>query len=104
MAADEIHVGDIGTVIKLTFKDGTTIVDISGAATKNLVFEKPDNSTKVTKAGTFTNSGTDGQLQYTTASGFLDTAGWWRVQGVIIDGSSNQWSSDIHEFKVHVNI
>ena len=31
MASNEIHVGDIGTTLQLTFKDDGSVVDISSA-------------------------------------------------------------------------
>jgi hypothetical protein len=111
--ADQIHVGD-GIPFTATFYetvDGEeTVVDISGATTKQLRFRKPD-ATLDTKAGAFETDGTDGQLTYDPAddgdlddiSDFLDTAGFWEVQGyVVIDG--RPYSSTIHQFEVFPNI
>lgn len=102
MAIEEIHVGDIGTVFKIVFKDGTSIVNISGATTKNIIFCKPDG-TKDTKAGTFTTDGTDGILEYTTVSGDLNIKGIWKIQGFITT-SDGSWSSSTGIFEVHNNI
>jgi len=93
---------DIGTIFRATFKDGSDIVDISSATTKELIFKKPSGSV-VYKAGTFYSSGTDGQLQYTTVSGDLDETGLWSLQGYV-EISSNKHKSDIYKFRVYDNL
>jgi hypothetical protein len=101
MAANEIHVNDIGTVFTITLLDGTSTVGISTATTKNIIFGKPDG-TSVIQTGTFTTDGTDGKLYYTSVSGDLDQCGFWKIQVHIID--SGAWRSDIGNFEVHKNI
>jgi len=101
MSVEEIHVGDIGTVLTTTIYDGSTIVNIS-AATLTWMFKKP-SGVVVTKAGVLVTDGTDGQVKYTVESGFLDTAGTWNYQVKVVDGS-NLWYSDINEFKVYKNV
>lgn len=103
MAANEIHKSDIGTIFLITVKDGTTAVDISGAATKQILFRKPDNSTLVTQTASFTTDGTDGKMQYTSVSGDLDTGGTWRIQVYLVIGG-NEFRSDISTFEVHGNL
>jgi hypothetical protein len=102
MAANEIHYNDIGTVLTITLKDGTSVVDISAATTYNIIFGKPDG-TSVEQSGTFTTDGTDGKMYYTTVDGDLDQVGWWDIQAKIVD-SSGTWRSDIGNFEVHANI
>jgi len=102
MAENEIHVQDIGTILKTTVKNGTSVVDISSATTKSIILGKPDN-TSSTKDGTFTTDGTDGQLQYTTITDDLDQIGWWKIQAHVVS-SSGSWKSDIGNFEVHRNI
>ena len=52
MAANEIHLNDIGTQFLLTVKDGSSAVDISSATTKQIIiknvsyFKKPKYYTK----------------------------------------------------------
>ncbi len=103
MAEDEIHKGDIGTIIELTIKDGTIIVDISGATTKQIFFRKPDETTVLTKTGTLTTDGTDGKVRYTTISGDLDEVGVWQVQAHVIT-PAGEWRSDIKDMSVHDNL
>lgn len=99
----EIHVNDIGTVFKVTVKDeNDEIVDVSAATTRELLFRKPDG-TILTKTALLVNTGTDGQIKYTTEDGDLDQHGSWSLQAYIDLGSS-ELHSDIHKFKVYKNI
>ena len=102
MAAEEIHVGDVGTQLVVTIKDGTTIVDISTASAKYLVLKKPDGTT-LQKNTSFITDGVDGQMQYTSVSGDFTTCGSWKMQGNVELGSS-KFRTDIISFKVFRNI
>lgn len=98
----EIHVGDIGTIIRGTAKDGSAIVDVSTATTKDFIFRKPDG-TVITRSTVFTTDGTNGQIEYVTVSGDLDRAGTWSVQLHIIL-PTGEWKSDIFKFDVYANL
>ena len=102
MAANEIHINDVGTKFLVTVTDGTTAVDISSATTKQLIFQKP-SGTKLTKATAFTSDGTYGKMQYSVVTDDFDEAGSYKLQGkvVISDGT---FYTDIHTFKVHRNL
>ena len=102
MAANEIHVNDVGTQFLVTVTDGSSAVDISSATTKELIIKKP-SGTKLTKATSFNTDGTDGKMIYNIASDDLDEAGSYKLQGkvVISDGT---FYTDIHTFKVHRNL
>ena len=102
MAANEIHVNDVGTQFLVTVTDGSSAVDISSATTKELIIKKP-SGTKLTKATSFNTYGTDGKMKYNIASDDLDEAGSYKLQGkvVISDGT---FYTDIHTFKVHRNL
>lgn len=101
--ATEIHKNDVGTIFRVTMKDGDTAVDISTATTKRLIFTKPDG-VKVNKNTSFYTDGVDGIMQYTTtASGDLDVCGNWRIQGYVALPSGS-WHTDIVSFKVHDNL
>lgn len=102
MSEGEIRLGDVGTVFEATIKDGSTVVDISGATTKQLIFKGPSGSSK-TKEGAFTTTGTDGKLRYTTVAGDLDQAGVWSLQAYVVM-TLGAWHSDIAQFTVHENL
>ena len=102
MAADEIHVGDIGTSFERTIKDGSTVVDVSGATTKEIKIKASGGSTK-TFAASFKTDGIDGVITYVTVADDLDVKGLWEIQAHVVL-SSGDWNSDIGTFEVHENI
>ena len=103
MAANEIRVGDIGTVFYGTILDqDSTVLDISTATTKQLIMLLPDG-TKLEKTATFYTDGSDGKLQYTIASGDLSIPGVYRLQWYIVMPSGS-WKTDIKTMKVYSNL
>ena len=107
--ADEVHVGDIGTVLRVTVQDeDAAIVDISAASTKQILIKKP-NGTLLTKTAAFTTDGTDGQMQYTTVGAVgetpadLDVAGDYKIQGYVVIGTG-AWKTSTHIEHVHKNL
>lgn len=100
---EEIHKGDIGTVLEVTLKNGASIVDISGATTKEIKLKKPITGTVLTKPGIFTTDGTDGKIRYITISGDLDEIGVWQVQAHVVL-STGDWHSDIKNMSVFDNV
>ena len=104
---EEAHVNDIGTIFSVTVYDtgstGTTsVLDVSGATTKQIIFKKPTGTT-LTKAAVFTTDGTDGKIQYVTVSDDLDSTGTWQLQAYIV-ASDGSWKSDVGTFKVYENL
>lgn len=102
MPANEIHKNDVGTIFTITIYDGDSIVDISTATDKQIMFRKPDGNTS-TVSGSFLTNGTDGKLTYTFGSGELDVDGKWRMQAYFTF-PSGKWYSDIANFKVYDNL
>lgn len=74
--------GVVGLIVTITIlkEDGVTVRDIATATTKEIIFEKPDNTT-VTKTAAFTTNGSDGKIYYTTIANDIDIAGLWQLQG-----------------------
>ena len=102
MAANEIHLNDIGTVFEITLMDGDVVVPLDTATSLQVLFLKPDQSI-ATKTATLKTDGTDGILQYTTIDGDLSAIGKWKVQARV-ETPEGKWSSDIQEFKVYKNL
>lgn len=103
MAAGEIHVGDIGTVIIFTITDQDgAIVDVSTASTKQVFLRRPSGSV-LTKTASFTTNGTDGKIQYTTISGDINMAGNWYAQAYVVTAAGS-WKSDSSTIIVYGNI
>jgi hypothetical protein len=102
MAAGEIHLNDVGTAFRATFKNQAgVVIDISSATTIEFLFLKPDKNLSV-QTGTLFTDGKDGKAQYVSVSGFLDQKGIWKVQGYVAWGGSH-WYSDIERFRVYGN-
>lgn len=103
MAANEIHIGDIGTVFEVTLMDDEVIEPINAATLMEIVFVKPDK-TKVINTAVFSSDGTDGKMRYVIANDTeLDQKGTWKIQG-IVTFATGKWSSDIDSFKVYENL
>lgn len=103
MAANEIHIGDIGTIFEVTLMDDVVPVDVNSATSKKIIFEKPDG-TIVENDATFKTDGSDGIIRYTTSlASELDQKGNWKIQANVTL-PIGQWSSDIDRFKVYENI
>lgn len=104
---EEIHIGDVGTDFQVTIKecvDGKVqVVDVSGATTLEIIFERGDK-TVVTKTATFVTDGTDGKIRYVSETGFLNSAGDWRMQGKTFGIGGWSGRSSIVEFTVYGNL
>jgi hypothetical protein len=98
----EIHIGDIGTVFEVELKDCLTIVNISSATVKQIIFQKPTGEV-LTKTAIFSTDGTDGKLRYITVANDLDLAGTWKIQAKVVLPSGT-WSSNVDKFKVYSNL
>tara|TARA_Y100000310_G_scaffold318630_1_gene372953 strand:- start:433 stop:741 length:309 start_codon:yes stop_codon:yes gene_type:complete len=102
MAANEIHINDVGTKFLVTVTDGTSAVNISSASTKQLIFKKP-SGTKLTKTAVFNTDGTDGKMYYNAIADDLDETGSYKLQGKVII-SDGTFYTDITTFKVYRNL
>jgi len=99
---EEIHKGDIGTVLTITVKDQSVVVDLSGATTKSAILESP-TGVQQTLTLTFTTDGTDGKVDMTSVSGTFDESGPWKLQLKFIDPSGT-WRTNIYQFIVYPNL
>ncbi len=102
---EQVQLSAIGVAIVCTLTEDGSAVDVSAVTTKQVILKKPDSAgTVVTKTASFTNSGTDGKIQYTTIAGDLDTVGIWQVQGAVIFSGGFNGRSDIQQFEVKPNL
>lgn len=101
MSKSEIHVGNVGTTLRVIVKDENGVRDVS-TSTIEFVFLKP-NQERLEKEGEFYTDGTDGSVKYVFESGDLDIAGLWKYQVKVIDGD-NIYYTDVGTFKVSPNI
>lgn len=100
--ADEIHVGDIGTVFQITLTDCNVAVDLTGYTNLDMIFLKPDGTVVVKDAAIF-GLASDGIIRYTTIANDLDQVGTWKIQAEITLPTGT-WRSDIEKFKVYANL
>lgn len=100
---NEVHMGDIGTVFRVTLEDSGVALDLSAAVTKQILFEAPSGAVKA-RAATFTTDGSDGKIEYATVDeDDLDEVGQWKLQAAVSD-ATGAWRSNIKKFIVHENI
>ena len=103
---EQAHVNDIGTIFRVTVYDttstgGTTVADISSASTKKFTFKRPDGTT-FERVAVFTNTGSDGLIQYATVDGDLNGPGTWHLQAYVVT-SDGTWNTSVGYFKVIEN-
>ena len=102
MAAEEVHLNDIGTSFEITIKEDGVVVDVSGASLKEIHFKKADGET-VKQTAAFKTDGVDGVIKYVSVDGDINVKGDWEIQGkVTIAGGT--YSSEIGKFEVFRNI
>lgn len=105
--ADEIHVGDTGTIFKATISDASSHLDISGASTKLFYFSPPDiipGGPYGVQVRTPTLSSTANyELYYTSVQSDLFIDGEWKLQAYVEFGSG-KWHTDVQGFTVYPNL
>jgi len=106
MAAEELHVGDIGTKLVITVLDDGVPVNVSTASgfdTWTFIFCKPDFTT-ATGVGSLHTDGSDGKVSYIIPSGLLDVEGDWKYQVKVETTGTHEWYSDTGTLPVHCNL
>jgi hypothetical protein len=99
---NNIQVGAVNLLIELEIRDGYNVLDISGATTKNIILEKPDD-TVITVSGSFTTDGSDGLLFYKTREGDIDQAGIYNVQAYLVLPDFTGYSTPVN-FTAYANL
>ena len=96
----EIREQDVGVELLVTLKDEDGVaVDVSGATAIKFRFRKPDG-TEISRSGSVKTTGSDGKVQYVTASGDLDQLGSWRYQVRTEYEDGAVLTSEMSKFKV----
>lgn len=103
MSADEIHVGDVGTVMQATIKDNGAALDISGFTTKLFFLRQPTGSITTITASFIGGSGTSGVIGFTSTASHFERSGPFKLQAYLSNGTST-WRSDVYEFTVFENV
>ena len=96
----EIHQDDVGTRFLMTGKDGSDLVNISGALSVRGDIRKPSDIVINRSATRFDDgSALSGVMYYDTVVGDLDEVGNYKLQGVVALPSGTY-----HTDKVHCNL
>lgn len=76
---------DVGVVIRLaiTKQSNGTALNVSAASVIQINIRKPDG-TLIEVPASLATDGEDGQIEYETVSGDLDTEGEYEVQGYVV--------------------
>lgn len=92
-----IHKADVGTIFTITCLEGSEVLDVSDATSREVYFQKPNNGAVI---GPFEmevpNGGEDGICTYTFEAGQLDTVGEWAFQ-VHLEFPEGEFWSDWHD-------
>lgn len=106
--SENIHVGDIGTVVEVQFVECGTPVDISTATSTQIAFRNPNGIVVVVTAvftGTEAGDGTDGRIRWTsTTSTDWDISGEWTIQAKVVLTGGATFRSEKKNFQVDENI
>jgi len=102
MSANEVHIGDIGTLFKINVKDGASIVILTGTASRQIIFKRPDGTTVTATPNLFTD-GTDGILTHVIATGTFNQEGTFKFQ-IQYSNAAGMWHSDLVPFDVYPNL
>jgi hypothetical protein len=102
--ANNIHVGDVGTVFKIKIIDDKTgnVLNLTGSSVKKIIFKKSDAAV-VEHNAVFTTDGSDGLIQYKTVANDLDVDGLWYIQGRVVGGGYEN-RSEVKNFTVFANL
>lgn len=96
-----IHVGDVGTIFRVTVveTDGVTAIPVDTATEKKIYFQKSDG-TRVVQDAEFVTDGSDGKIQYVSQTGDVDISGTWLMQGYV-EIAEGKFFSEAVRFLVH---
>lgn len=82
MANVTFRLNDVGTDIVVRFVADGQPLDLSTMTTATIHFRKPDHTT-FDRPATLYNTGSSGQVVYTTAPGDLDQTGIWQIWATV---------------------
>lgn len=100
MATGKVHTGDTNTDFQLLVQDTevtgvNTIVDLSTASVKQMVFTDPDGNETTVTATALNGSGTDGILRYINTVIPINKTGFWKYRAKLtLTGGSLYQSND----------
>lgn len=101
--ASQVHIADVGTLIRVTCKASGKILDLSTATLKKF-YIKRKNNTILEVTADFSTNGVDGKLQYVILStDIIGPKGDYVLQ-VYVEFPAGKWHSSWASFEVAANI
>ena len=83
----------VGLILEVVCVDENDVaINISAATTKDILIQRPNGFT-ITRAASFTTSGTDGKIRYITVAGDLIMAGRYKYQGHVVYSGNDRLTS-----------
>ena len=98
----DLQVADVGVVIELEITDGTDPIDVSAATTIEIIIKR-SGSASITKTATFTTTGVDGKIRFTTVATDFAQVGEYGVQAHIVLGAQD-WRTTVAALDVAENL
>ncbi len=89
---------DYGTKLRITVKENSVVVDISGN-TALTIYLKPYGKNTITKTAVLSGDGTDGKMEYVTTAGVISRTGLWQIQGEVTFAAS-KFRTEVGNFNV----
>jgi len=96
------QVDDVKLRLILTIIEDDAAVNVSTCTIKNIILKSP-SGVKTTHTASFLTDGSEGKIYYDTASGDIDEAGTWKLQGYV-EIASGAYYTTIESFRVNCNL
>jgi hypothetical protein len=111
-ALEEIHIGDVGTIMLIEVFNGDARMDLSGATELQLHVYRKDKSSYILELDDLafadpplgTGDGVDGKIIYVSRAGDFTVKGEYSMQMHVKFSEHEEWSSSIPGFTVFSNL
>jgi len=100
--AIDLHVDDIGTLMRFTVKENGVVVDLSDCTELSLTLQRQDK-TIVHRPLRLTTNGEDGKVEYVVQAGDIIGKGTYKGQ-IFLAMTSGSWHTSIVSFTVEANL
>jgi len=98
--SNPVFVGQEVTFLMSIRDEDNAAYDLTEVSAINVIVFKRVGDVRLTKTATFVNSGTDGEVKYTTVASDLDKAGTWKAQFIHTKASGEDVPGSVVTFKV----
>jgi len=103
MSDYEVHVGDIGTIVKVTIQEEGVAINLTDATTMKIKFQRKDKTTFEMDALIWEDDPEQGIIYCLSVEDTFDLKGEWSIQGYVIF-PTGEWHTAKETFTVEDNI